>query len=64
MNQHHKPIEELGKADQQAARTEDNPIGIDDIGMPSGMPANEVSQLNEIRPDPGKLEQKPQGNKP
>lgn len=49
---------ELGPADQQVARTKDNSIGVDDIGLPSGMPANEVSKLNEIKPDPTKIENK------
>jgi hypothetical protein len=49
---------ETGKGDSEAARTKDNPIGIDDIGLPSGIRKNEVGRLEEIRPDPGKTSDK------
>lgn len=43
-----------GQADSEEARTKDNPIGIDDIGLPSGIRKDEVGRLEEIRPDPAK----------
>ncbi|HJV79270.1 hypothetical protein [Noviherbaspirillum sp.] len=50
--------DELGKPDPQVARTKDNPIGIDDIGLPSGISPDELPKLEEIRPDPAKLKDK------
>lgn len=49
---------EAGKPDPQAARTKDNPIGIDDIGLPAGISAEDLPKLEEIRPDPDKLKDK------
>jgi hypothetical protein len=43
---------EVGKGDRTKVRTQDNPIGIDDIGLPSGMQKDDVRRLDEIRPDP------------
>lgn len=45
---------EKGNGDNESARTKDNPIGIDDIGLPSGIRKDEVGRLEDIRPDPGK----------
>lgn len=42
------------KGDRQEARTKDNPIGIDDIGLPSGIRKDDVGRLEDIQPDPGK----------
>ena len=50
-----KPAE-VGKGDRQTVRTKDNPIGIDDIGLPSGIQKEEgdLTTPGEIRPDPDK----------
>lgn len=42
----------------QKARTKDNPIGIDDIGLPSGIPPDQLPKLNEVKPDPNKVANK------
>ncbi len=39
-------------------RTKDNPIGIDDIGLPSGIQPDEVGKPEQIKPDPGKTQEK------
>jgi hypothetical protein len=39
-------------AGPHAARTAENPIGIDDIGLPSGIQPSEVGSLDEIDPTP------------
>ncbi|WP_420475956.1 hypothetical protein [Noviherbaspirillum sp. ST9] len=49
---------EAGMSDSEKARTKDNPIGIDDIGLPSGIRKDEVGRLEDIRPDPGKTTDK------
>jgi hypothetical protein len=56
-NQQEKQKTEVGKGDRQATRTKDNPIGIDDIGLPSGIQKDEVSRLEELKPDPEKTQQ-------
>lgn len=43
---------DTAKRDSGAVRTKDNPLGIDDIGLPSGIPKDEVGRLEDIRPDP------------
>lgn len=48
----------LGPADQQAARTKDNAIGVDDIGLPSDVKPDNATKLEEIQPEPGKTGQK------
>jgi hypothetical protein len=40
------------------ARTQDNLIGGDDIGLPSGIQPEEVGKVDEIKPDPDKVESK------
>lgn len=45
---------DVGKTDPRPVRTKDNPLGIDDIGMPAGIQKDEVSKLEEIKPDPDK----------
>jgi hypothetical protein len=50
-----KPDQSLSdKAGPEDARTRDNPIGIDDIGLPSGIQPDEVPKLNEVKADPRK----------
>jgi hypothetical protein len=58
MNDRQQTPAEVGKGDREEVRTKDNPIGGDDIGLPSGMPKDDVSRLEEIRPDPGKANDK------
>lgn len=48
-----RPVE-VGKSDPQPVRTKDNPLGIDDIGLPSGIQPDEVRKLQEIKPEPEK----------
>ena len=45
---------EVGKGDREAVRTKDNPIGGDDIGLPSGIQKEDVARLQDIRPEPDK----------
>lgn len=40
------------------ARTKDNPIGIDDIGLPSGIQSDEAGKLDQIKPDPAQAKNK------
>ena len=54
MGNERKTLVEVGKGDRQATRTKDNPTGIDDIGLPSGIQKDEVSRLEELKPDPDK----------
>lgn len=54
MNQDVKRAKELGPADGREPRSRDNSIGIDDIGLESGLPADEAVRLDEIKPDPDK----------
>ena len=57
MNEQQKPVE-VGKSDRQVVRTKENPIGIDDIGLESGIQPDEVSKLDEIKPDPDKVQER------
>jgi hypothetical protein len=54
MGNEQKSPAEPGKVDRQATCTKANPIGIDDIGLPSGIQKDDVSRLEEVRPDPEK----------
>lgn len=54
MSNEQKSSPEVGKGDRRTIRTKDNPIGIDDIGLPSGTQKEDVSRLEEVRPDPEK----------
>lgn len=56
-NEKQSPVE-VGKGDREVVRTKDNPIGIDDIGLPSGMPRDEATKPQDIQPDPAKTQQK------
>lgn len=47
-----------GSGDVQEVRTKDNPIGVDDIGLPGGIRKDEVGRLEEIRPEPDKTSDK------
>ena len=49
-----KPEVDVGKTDPQPVRTKDNPLGVDDIGLPAGVQKDDVSRLEEIKPDPDK----------
>lgn len=53
-----KPAVDVGKTDPEPVRTKDNPLGIDDIGLPAGIRKDEAPALNEIRPDPDKTKDK------
>lgn len=57
MSEQHKPVE-VGKTDPRVVRTKDNPIGIDDIGLESGIKPDEVSKLDDIKPDPEKTQER------
>lgn len=54
-----KPEVDVGKTDPQTVRTKDNPLGIDDIGLPAGIQSDEVARLEEIRPEPDKTRKTP-----
>lgn len=43
---------DVGNGGPRVTRTKDNPIGIDDIGLPAGIQKDEVSAMEQIRPDP------------
>ena len=58
MDTRKNPPADPGKGGSEEARTKDNPIGIDDIGLPSGIRKDEVGRLEEIRPDPAKTSDK------
>jgi hypothetical protein len=58
MDTRQKTPVEPGKGNREEVRTKDNPIGIDDIGLQSGIRKDEVGRLEEIRPDPGKTSDK------
>jgi hypothetical protein len=57
MNNEEKKSVEIGSADQQGARTKDNAIGIDDIGLPSDVKPDGLNKLQDIKPDPDKTKQ-------
>jgi len=42
------------KAGPMDARTKDNPIGVDDIGLEGGIQPDDVSKLADVTPDPSK----------
>lgn len=46
------------RPDPGVARTKDNPLGIDDIGLPDDMIPADASKLDRIRPDQEKLKEK------
>lgn len=54
MNSEKQSKVDVGKTDPQPTRTKDNPLGIDDIGLPAGIQKDEISRLEEIKPDPEK----------
>ncbi|WP_158597870.1 hypothetical protein [Noviherbaspirillum saxi] len=58
MSNEKKSTPEVGKGDREVVRTKDYPIGIDDIGLPSGMPRDEVTKLQDIQADPDKVKGK------
>ena len=45
---------EPGKGNREEVRTKDNPIGIDDIGLESGISKDDAGRIEDIRPDPDK----------
>lgn len=59
VNKDVKRAKELGPADAQEPRSSDNSIGIDDIGLESGLPVDDAVRLDEIKPDPEKLSPRP-----
>ncbi|MEC4719499.1 hypothetical protein RY831_10075 [Noviherbaspirillum sp. CPCC 100848] len=58
MNNEKQSTVEVGKGDREVVRTKENPIGIDDIGLPAGIQPDEVTKLDDVRPDPAKTQQK------
>jgi hypothetical protein len=50
-----RPSDSIGP---HGVRTKDNPIGITDAGLPSGIQPNEVGGIAKIKPDPQKVENK------
>lgn len=54
METRQNPPAQPGKGDRQAVRIKDNPIGIDDIGLPSGIQTEDAGRLEDTRPDPDK----------
>lgn len=58
MSSERKPAVDVGKTQPEPTRTKDNPLGIDDIGLPAGIQKDEVARLNEIRPEPDKSKDK------
>lgn len=50
-----KKYVEPGSAEQQAARTKDNAIGIDDIGLSEDIKPDGARKPEEIRPDSEKV---------
>jgi hypothetical protein len=58
MNNEQKHYVEPGGADLRVARTKDNATGIDDIGLPSDVLPDDASRIEEIKPDPDKVEHK------
>ena len=51
-----KKLEE--NAGPHPVRTTDNPIATEDIGLPTGIQADEVGKLNQVKPDPEKVQDK------
>lgn len=58
MDTRKNPPAPVSKGDSEETRTKDNPIGIDDIGLPSGIRKDELGRLEEIQPDPAKTSDK------
>ncbi|KIF82903.1 hypothetical protein [Noviherbaspirillum autotrophicum] len=58
MKNEQKSYVEPGGGDPRAARTKDNAIGIDDIGLPSDVVPDNASKVEEITPAPEKIERK------
>lgn len=54
MNNESQKYVEKGSADQVVARTKDNAIGTDDIGLPSDVVPDGAGKPDEIKPDPDK----------
>jgi hypothetical protein len=54
MAQEERKSVRIGPADEQAARTKDNAIGIDDIGLPSDVKPDAISSPQDIHPEPDK----------
>lgn len=51
-----KKLEE--SAGPHPARTTDNPVTTEDIGLPAGIQADEVGKLSQVKPDPEKIKDK------
>lgn len=58
MNNDKQSTTEVGKGNREVVRTKENPIGIDDIGLPAGIQRDEVTKLEDVQPDPEKTRQK------
>lgn len=46
---------EADKPDVSTVRTKDNPIGIDDIGLPAQLQPDEAVPPAEVKPDPARV---------
>jgi hypothetical protein len=46
------------RAGSHEARTKDNPTGVNYIGLPSGIPPEDLAGLDRVKPDPTKVENK------
>ncbi|MEN3296360.1 MAG: hypothetical protein V7642_5613, partial [Burkholderiales bacterium] len=46
------------RAGSHEARTKDNPVGVNYIGLPSGIPPEDLAGLDRVKPDPTKVENK------
>lgn len=57
-NQTNASQSQADRAGPQPARTKENSTGIDDIGLPSGIQPDELTKLDEVKPDPAKIENK------
>lgn len=58
MSEQTNPGGSSSRPGHQKARTKDDPIGIDDIGMPSGPQPDQLPKLDEVKPDPDKVQRK------
>ncbi|OGB26773.1 MAG: hypothetical protein A3I66_21715 [Burkholderiales bacterium RIFCSPLOWO2_02_FULL_57_36] len=58
MKSHENSKKLEGSTGPHPARTTDNPISTDDIGLPTGIQSDEVSKLGQAKPDPEKVKNK------
>lgn len=58
MRNEQKKYVEQGDADPRLARTMDNAIGTDDIGLACDVLPDNAGKVEEIKPDPEKIQRK------